>query len=421
MQVILRVDDIGLVPPDKTNDVGLEYFQRWRTALHTEDIPIYLGLIPTTVTSSELQQFKDLLNPNEELAVHGWDHVRGAGVTRAQMLRSRQEFSKYAWCRSYIPPFNAYGDHTIMDWNETRTPGELNVFFAGFRGEHYIGPDQPYMYEDTLVLPTHRFIYDRAPALLQQLPQWESLQCPLVVTLHATWDQPNSILGDLHDYLKPHLVPVDAVPAHMKKMQLSAKALTGAHYMAYSMVVPHVTLADEILDFGARYSVLPCQMLLRGGIVTAVDRDARLPEYQEKLAANYGIRPPTTVQWDGLTPRADLGGKHMITACWALQHNLEEGQIETISRNLAALLRPNGKLIVVGSFSPTESFTQMDRADPQIVLNRADHLSRIIVPSCCHLEELRPFRYEHGVAEARECTESEANAVCYVLRKRATE
>lgn len=419
MQLILRVDDIGWVPPDKLPDVGLQYFQAWRDALGTAELPVYLGLIPSTVTTAELQQFEKLLQPHEELAVHGWDHARDTEVTKAQMLRSRREFAKYARCRSYIPPFNAYGDHTILDWNDTAQPRELNVFFAGFREEHYRGPDHPYMVENTIVLPTHRFIYGRAPELLAQLPQWEDLQCPLVVTLHATWDQHNfDALRALHDYMKPHTVSVDVIPEYLKKIQLSPKSLTGPHYKAYSLVLPHVTLADEILDFGSRYSVLPCQMLLRGGRVTAVDRDPRLSEYQHKLASSYGLRDPETVQWDGLTARDDLGGKHLVTACWAIQHNLEPGQIETISRNLGALLRVNGKLVVVSSFSPGESVVQMDRADPQIVLNREDHISRIVTQSGCRLEELRTFRYEHGKAEVSECCEAEANAVYYVLRKR---
>ena len=132
-QFLLRVDDAGWRPEDKSNDVGLEYFQRWRDAFGIAGHPVVYGFIPSTVTPKEVDWLRDNLKTGEEIAVHGWDHARDAIVTTEQMQAARNLFSGLV-CNSYIPPFNVYDMQTMVNWGEVCPHGD---FFGGFKGEHH--------------------------------------------------------------------------------------------------------------------------------------------------------------------------------------------------------------------------------------------------------------------------------------------
>jgi len=413
---ILRVDDCGWVPPSKANDRGLEYFQRWRNAFGIAGHPVYYGFIPTTIGPPEIDWLRRNLSPAEKLTVHGWNHARGAEVEAFRMQQALTDWQLPEMRQAYIPPFNAYTRKTIEDWGATSPEG---YFFGGFHREHHTYGNLPVFLPqyDVWHIPAPRELYDRAPEILKNLDAYRQYDCPLTVTLHATWDAENlPALRELLTALEPDLVPADTLYNWQRAAELNRHQLTGPHFYAYSWICEHVQLADKILDFGSRYSELPSQMALRGGLVTAVDRDTASLQRQHQIAKKYGVSSLSVVTWDGTTapPAADY---HRVTSCWALQHNLAEGAIEGIVKNMAAALRPNGTLLLVGSFSPDLSVCDRTREDPQWILNWEDYERRVIAPSGLQLETCEFFKYRHRSPDAAECEQAAANAVCLELRK----
>lgn len=411
--LLLRVDDVGWLPPNKTKDEGLAYFTEWRKALGSESLPAYYGVIPSCIGPREVEWLKQSLKGGEEVAVHGHDHARGAVVTDKQMADDNRLLEKAPRNRAYIAPFNDYTERTVKQWGRVAING---YFFGGFPGDnHKLGPI-PTLLDNCWHLPTFRPTYDHSEQLIENLPNWLDLDCPLVVTLHATWGwQRLDLLRKIMQIIKPHLVPLDFVPRWHDKSRLSLARLTAPHYLAYNWICNRLSkfgLGKNVLDFGARYSELPSQLALRGHRVTVYDRDPLYVTYQHRLSKNFGA----TVKAENWTEdKYDA-----IVCCWALQHNLPAADtIPAIVKNLASKLNKGGSLLVVGSFTTNGSYEQHDRQDPQAVLNMADHRRLIIGPS--ELSPVYPypefFYYEPNSTLGSYCLEPQANAVCYELKK----
>ncbi|HJZ54820.1 MAG TPA: hypothetical protein VKE74_07665, partial [Gemmataceae bacterium] len=285
-QVLLRVDDCGWVPPDKTDDRDLAYFLRWRDSVGVAGAPAFYGFIPTTVGDAEVAKLRAVLAGREEVAVHGWDHARGAGVGPDLMREAVRKFDGLA-CRSYIPPFNEYTDTTIRDWAEV-CPGGL--FFGGFPAENHIYPDWP-VDVPAVHLSALRPLYGRVGEVLSTIDSYLDLDCPLVVTLHVTWDvHAGQRLQEFGEKLRPLLVGREEVGRWLDRSRLDRTALTAPHYLAYSWVLSRVRVGETVMDFGSRYSVLPAHLALRGCRVTPVDRDPAVREHQDRLGRQFGVR-----------------------------------------------------------------------------------------------------------------------------------
>jgi len=417
MPYLLRVDDCGWRPQDKSDDAGLEYFQKWRTAFGIAGHRVFYGFIPTTLGTREIKWLKANLTPEEEMAVHGWDHARGAIVTTDLMQQALDRFLPLR-TRAYIPPFNVYTVGTIWDWVAVC---RKSIFFGGFDDQddrHHKSGHLPGLIVNTYHVPAIRPLYDRAGPILDRIADYDDLQCPLTVTLHATWDVDNlAALRPLKEHLAGKLIGYDELETWMHRTELDRKKLTAPHYLAYRWILEGLPLGQRVLDFGSRYSVLPSQMALRGNHVTASDRDASVITHQGKIAKEQGARLRAIAIWDAMTPKF-VEDFDVITACWAIQHNTEEGAIETVVRNLVRALKPGSQLRIVSSFTTGESFLQTDRKDPQWVLNQDDHVKRIIEPSACRVVDTTYFRYVHGTDEGNFCEVTEnPNAICYRLLK----
>ena len=426
---LLRVDDCGWNPADKSDDKRLMYFKNWFAALNPQHAPVYLGFIPTTLQAAELTELPRLLR-GQFVSVHGHDHAYKAVVSVQQLRAAITSFQSCGLrTASYIPPFNEYDEHTIADWAlATKQQGITNpVFFGGFSQfdpavHHELGELPRLIQTKTqpvLHIPAIRAIYGRAPELLSSLPDWPDSPVPQVVTLHATWDVNHlSYLGPLMDYLRPNLISTSEVFTWIQKSSYSLSELTGPHYMAMNCVCQHVQRSGlRVMDFGARYSKLAAHLALRGCRVLAVDRDPDLGKYQAEHAKNYDVSVPTR-NWDGLSPWAGDEQFDMISACWAIQHNLEPGQIEQISRNLFERLLPGGRLVIISSRSLGETRTDTTRSDPQVILSDDDFNRRIIQAAAWQLDEQILFRYEHAQTVVQyPATPDTANAVYYSLLK----
>lgn len=426
---LLRVDDCGWQPADKSNDVKLSYFKNWFAALNPQHSPVYLGFIPTTVTATELSELAGMLR-GQFVSIHGHNHTYKSMVLPKQMQAAIATFGSYNMrTASYIPPFNDYDERTIEDWGlATKQQGITNpVFFGGFSqydpGMHHDMGELPRLIQTqaqpVLHIPAIRAIYGRAPELLNSLPDWPDSPVPQVVTLHATWDVNHlSYLGPLMDYLRPRLISASEVFAWVQQTNYSVKELTGAHYTAMNCVCQHVQRSGlQVMDFGARYGKLPAHLALRGCKVLAVDRDPDLAKYQAEHAKNYGVQIETR-NWDGFAAFPGEEQFDMISACWAIQHNLEPGQIEQISRNLWDRLKPGGRLVIIGSRSIDDTRTDTTRSDPQVILNDADFNQRVIQAVDWRLDEQVLFRYEHGQTNVQyPASPTVANAAYYSLLK----
>jgi hypothetical protein len=219
-KIILRVDDCGWVPPEKSDDRDLVYFRKWREAFGIAGLPVYYGFIPTTLGLRELRWLYENLPPAEQVSVHGWDHERGR-VPGECMSFAAEMFVKAVlmddYWRSYIPPFNAYDCGTIRDWHRAagatwgEQPLPQPVFFGGFPDDGQsldFGPE-PRMVDGVLHIPAYRPLYGRVEELIPELPKHLGYDYPIVLTLHATWDV-NRLdqLRTLRDLIALHLVPV---------------------------------------------------------------------------------------------------------------------------------------------------------------------------------------------------------------------
>lgn len=418
--LILRVDDCGWTP-EKVQDKGLAYFQEWRKAIGLDQLPfpVYLGFIPETVGPDEVAWLRDNLSPQEHISVHGWDHRRGARVTATEMTVGRHKFKRNddTLPETYIAPFNDYDFRTLRDWKEAGG----SVFFGGFAKDTNWG-DLPTMREGVLHLPAIRAIYDRAGPLLRELPKWEDLYCPLVVTLHCTWDAKDlPALKPLGEYLKGKCVEVEAASDWLKRSTPNLKALTSPHYLAYSWILKQLPSFRRVIDFGSRYSALPSLMTLHSHRVMAFDRDADVLRHQKRISRDFGVslEDISCGTFDGdLMARFDEDlrlGADAVTSCWAIQHNPPEEQ-ERIVKVISDNLPQDGRLLVVQRYAP-ETYHWKDRADPMWVLGGQD-LRRVFIESPkLELVTWEYFHYEHASTKGDYCDKSQANAVCLHLRK----
>jgi SAM-dependent methyltransferase len=409
---ILRVDDCGWTP-EKNPDKGLEYFQEWRKSIGLDQhpFPVYYGFIPEMVGKEEATWLRDNLSPVEHVSVHGWDHRRGARVTPTEMTVARERFKRNDGTRpdTYIAPFNAYDYRTLRDWKEAGG----SVFFGGFAPDTQLG-DMPTMREGVLHLPATQAIYDRACPLLQELPSWENLYCPLVVTLHCTWDWQNlAAIAPLGEYLRGKCVEVGAVEDWLVRSTPHLNGLTSPHYLAYSWVLKQLPSFRKVLDFGSRYSVLPSLLTLHGHRVMAFDRDIAVGRHQFQISRDYKVALEGVVIGGELSK--SLMDTDAVTSCWAIQHNPVEEQ-ERIVRTISENLPSDGRLLLVQNYTP-ETHHWTNRPDPMWVLGEADIRRVLVEPSGMELVNKTYFRYTHASTEGDYCDQSMANAVCLHLRK----
>lgn len=417
-QIILRVDDIGRLPsdpPEQGSDQGLAYFFAWRQALGLVGHPITYAAVPTWVDDAGLERLRHELFGGEEIAVHGWDHARGAVVHAGCMADARRRFCGTK-CRSYVPPFNEYDAVTVGDWREAvRGTMDTPVFFGGFPGEHHTLGDVPQLENRVIHLPACKPLYGRIPQIREALPAYADCPVPLVATLHVTWD-PLSSLAAFGQELLPSLRTPDAASQWCAKAAITPRSLTAPHYVACRWILDHVRIGQHVLDVGSRYSTLPSLLALHGCQVACIDRDPEMPHWQEELARERGVPLRAVRVLDALQLDAHEEFD-VVSCCWSIQHNLKvELQEEIVTRALAALV-PGGRLLVVSSCTPGETFLQENRADPQLVLSWDDHERYLIKLQERHLGDFGFFHYDHGTANYRWCSRDQANAVCYELIK----
>lgn len=423
--LILRVDDVGWLPPEKTRDVGLDYFSRWRNALGSRGLPIYYGVIPNQIDAREIAWLKENLVGGEEVAVHGYDHAKDAVVTDNQMREANLRLEKSPRCRVYIAPFNRYTERTVRQWGNIAPGG---YFLGGFFPDDHRLEYLPVERGNCLHVPAIRETYNHTEPLLEALPAWLDLDCPIVVTLHATWGwQRLDLLERITRLIRDHLEPIDFTRDWLSRSSLSLARLTAPHFLAYSWIRSRIArkpLKRAILDFGSRESELPSKLALWGSYVSTFDRDETSASEQKKISANLRARNVTPLPSldgvQGLGAERGKGSYDVITACWALQHNLPaETEIPKLVKQLASLLKPGGSLLIVSSYTPDRTFEQHNRKDPQTVLNLADHQRLIVRPSGLEFGYQSPefFRYQHGTTSGAMCDSSVANAICYELTK----
>lgn len=413
MKIILRVDDCGWTP-QKQPDTNLIYFQEWRKQFGIVGYPVVYGFIPAMVDDDEIRWLMRNLSKEERLAVHGWDHEKDAVLTVADMARGREHLKFAPVC--YIPPFNKYGVDTMDCWSVVCD--YPSYFFGGFVGEDHNLGHYPMRVGQTIHLPACRQLYERAPKVLENLTRYlDTDQCPLVLTLHLTWDWEFHGLSALFDAIKDHLVGPEYVQKWLGKATLNLKELSAPHYAAYDWICQRLRPADRVLDVGSRYGLLPAFMALRGCQVCALDSDPRVHEYQQNIANARGVTI-TTIHADiADAPNVAQFPFDTITACWSIQHNCDLHTQSKIARILGGCLAPGGQLIVVSSFASGATFHQTDRADPQVVLNMEDHDRVIIEPSGLRLVERSFFTYGHGTTHYDWCPPESASATCYRLVK----
>lgn len=185
-------------------------------------------------------------------------------------------------------------------------------------------------------------------------------------------------------------------------------------YCTYIKEVPKDAPSPRLLDFGSEFSLLPS--LIKKYLfykVTCCDRDFTNLEHQLRIHGRMSVSPPSLIHWDGVTPFPDPIKFDAITACWAVQHNLEDGAIEQIIDNLKEITNPGGRLYIVASHTEGDSFKQMNREDPQWVLSSKDHILRI-VSRFGQMLAGRYFHYEYRQKEGNWLPSGiGANAVCY--------
>ena len=206
---------------------------------------------------------------------------------------------------------------------------------------------------------------------------------------------------------------------NLSNVLLQPERLTAAHYLAYKWVVSRIdALARPIsaMDFGARYSLLPSILALRGQAVVAGDRDPQVGHWQGKCAQEYGV-VIDTLNWkpsDGIAPDLKFD---VITACWAIQHNGLDEQ-SRIVKTLASALAPGGKLLIVAAFTPDNACVyDTKREDPLWRLNVDGVDARLVHPSGLKLTNQIFFSYEHNTTTGGFCDPIAANAVAVELSR----
>lgn len=241
MKFVVRVDDCGWTP-EKQADAGLKYFREWLHAcnLDVASYPVVLAFIPATLSVNDLASLGDILvdcgrtGDVPRLAVHGWDHERGATVEADRMSHGlnclREAASRIAWSglfakkleNIYVAPFNAYTKSTVREWSRATT-GTNGLFLGGFRDDAQsvdYGPDPVVVRKNVIHVPAVLHWYDHAPPLVGRVkellsqawtPDDDIEPPPVVLTLHTTWDV-NSFgaLSELFHLIGPMIVPPES-------------------------------------------------------------------------------------------------------------------------------------------------------------------------------------------------------------------
>lgn len=216
IKFILRVDDVGRTPwddPEEGTDHDLSYFDRWRKESGLAGLPAVYGIVVSWINPNGLQWMKNNIRYPEKVAVHGYDHKRGAIITPSMMAMSMDTLTTDSAPYSYIPPFNAYSNDTLHDWQSVGG----KYFFGGFHGEHHEFADIP-LYPpsapNVIHIPATRVLYGHAPEIIHNLSgTFSQRSYPRVVTLHVPWDRDISLVKSLVGHIKDHLVPVDTLDA----------------------------------------------------------------------------------------------------------------------------------------------------------------------------------------------------------------
>ena len=208
---------------------------------------------------------------------------------------------------------------------------------------------------------------------------------------------------------------MDPAKERLIESLLSRPRLTAPHYLAYSWVCERLAGPPRsVLDFGARYSLLPSILALHGHRVTAVDRDPVVREKQAEFSREFCVSIEVVPNDRAPFPEFDA-----ITACWAIQHNEPDKQAEIVS-SLVASLVPGGKLLVVAAYTYGDSRYEGNRQDPLWRFNDEDMHKHVVKPSRCKVTDIRRFRYEHGSVEGDWCGPlDDANAIAFELTKGA--
>jgi SAM-dependent methyltransferase len=420
MKVILRVDDLGWVPPDKLADKDLAYVDRWLAAGKLHGVPGAFGVMPAVLGREACRAIQERI-PGPYLAVHGWDHVHRAVVGIGEMADGRDMLGR---TEQYIPPFNEYDVSTMLYWE--RVGGRL--FYGGFKGEHHHLAAWPQTFGKLTHIPAWRPSYDRAGPLLESLPwlrsRFRDSPVPCVLTLHCTWDAANlPAVGELIDAVRDEIVEPVYAETFARRLEglVTPEVLTGPHSAAVrwtlEQLAPHWP-GGKILDFGARYGKLSSLMAYCGFDVHAFDRDPGVMQWQADLARTMGVHYRST--WgdtDQLLAQEGPESFDAITATWAIQHQASVDGIAAVSEKLARLLKPGGRLLVVGAFDPKGVRHDAGRQDPLFALDRDAQSRYILGPAGLLLERMEFFRYDHGTPNYQFCPEAEANAVAFVGRK----
>lgn len=252
--IILRIDDVGRAPNQPAwgePDRNLEYFWRWREALGLQGLHVVYGVIPESVTDEDVQNLHDGLKGGEELAVHGWDHVDGAIVTREQMRRGADKLMgpcRIA-CQSYIPPFNRYDATTLGDWATVMPNG---IFLGGQMDRDQFYGHLPVKIGGTWHIGAFPPLYKHAHELAKHLDiieRWGQTKVPVVLTLHTVWDINH--LGEARAVVQacePYLTSQHAIRDYRPTVDNKIQALTEVECVAIKYLRDHVqpmTLANN--------------------------------------------------------------------------------------------------------------------------------------------------------------------------------
>lgn len=199
--------------------------------------------------------------------------------------------------------------------------------------------------------------------------------------------------------------------------------MTAPHHLAVSYALERVVHLKprSVLDFGCRGSLLPGLMRAAGASVVAVDRDPRVGDLQRDAAKKLGVPFDWTAEVGDAQTMAMSGLKFdVVTALWAIQHNSREEQAR-IAMDLASVLEPGGRLIVVSSFSPGGTWLDSEREDPQVRLGFDDLMNLIVSPIMLSHPgskfECQFFSYQHGTTVGDWCSSSVACAIAYEVKR----
>lgn len=200
--IVLRVDDVGRAPGDSPttgSDGDLEYFRSWRNQSRLAGLPVVYGVVPAWLSAKGLQYLEGL-SAAEELAVHGWNHLR-SNCDEELMRRGKLQLESVHKCRSYIAPYNLYNHRTLRSW--ALAGGRW--FFGGFDGTHHSYGPLPVRAQGVVHLPVSRELYGRSEEIAL-VSNWPSFA---VVAVHVPWEPG---IPRLVECLRRHLIPLDEVP-----------------------------------------------------------------------------------------------------------------------------------------------------------------------------------------------------------------